>query len=140
MQINNYPKGYLYKRIVQAKIFIDTHFEQPIDLRNVSDEACFSKFHFIRLFKSAYGVTPHQYLIKVRIENAKLLLAKKKSVSEVCVAIGFESISSFTALFKKYTGKSPSSYQKIQMRKYEIIQDDPLHFVPGCFASILGKI
>lgn len=140
MQTDNYPKGYLYRRIVEAKIFIDVHYALPIDLNNISEEAYFSKFHFIRLFKSAYGVTPHQYLIKVRIENAKLLLAKENPVSQVCFTIGFESISSFTALFKKLTGITPSAYQKMKMRKYEIIQDDPLHFVPACFASIAAKI
>jgi AraC-like DNA-binding protein len=67
-------KIYLYKRIVQAKLFIDANFAGDIDLDNIADEAYFSKFHFIRLFKSIYGKTPHQYLISVRIEKAKEFL------------------------------------------------------------------
>jgi AraC-like DNA-binding protein len=73
----NFPKIYLYKRIVQAKLFIDARFSDNIDLHNIADEACFSKFHFIRLFKTVYGKTPHQYLKQVRIENAKMFFAKR---------------------------------------------------------------
>ena len=73
----DYPKIYLYKRIVQAKLFIDANFSERIDLGNIADEAYFSKFHFIRLFKISYGYTPHQYLTRVRIENAKLFLSKR---------------------------------------------------------------
>lgn len=65
-----YPKIYLYRRLVQAKLFIDTHYADNIDLGNIPDEAYFSKFHFIRQFKDIYRKTPHQYLIFVRIEKA----------------------------------------------------------------------
>ncbi len=81
----NYPKIYLYKRIVQAKLFIDTHFNNDIALSNIADEAYFSKFHFIRLFKTIYGKTPHQYLTEVRIENAKVFLQKGISVTDLAV-------------------------------------------------------
>ena len=71
MTTEHYPKIYLYRRIVQAKLFIDKFYSEKIDLDNISDEAYFSKFHFIRLFKSIYGKTPHQYLTTVRIEKAQ---------------------------------------------------------------------
>src|SRR5215203_343762 len=105
---NSYPKIYLYKRIVQSKLFIDQNFSEHIDLDNIADEACFSKFHFIRLFKSVYGRTPHQYLIKVRIGNAQKFLEAQRSVTDTCFLVGFDSLTSFTALFKKYTHLSPS--------------------------------
>ena len=81
-----YPKVYLYKRIVQAKLFIDSNYANKIDIDNICDEACFSKFHFIRVFKKVYGKTPHQYLTSVRIENAKLLFKEDNAVTEVCYA------------------------------------------------------
>src|SRR5215218_2295164 len=108
----NYPKIYLYKRIVQAKLFIDSHFSDSLDLNNIANEACFSKFHFIRLFKAIYGKTPHQYLTYVRIENAKLLLQRGVSITETCFSVGFQSSSSFTALFRQNTKLSPSVYQQ----------------------------
>ena len=128
-----YPRIYLYRRIVQAKMFIDSHYHQIINLNNIADEAFFSKFHFIRLFKATYGKTPHQYLISVRIENARLLLKKGNSVTEVCYAVGFDSASSFSTLFKKITTYSPSIYQQIELkRKREMVQT-PLKFIPNCF-------
>jgi len=133
-----YPKIYLYKRIVQAKIFIDTHFSDNIDVGNIADEACFSKFHFIRLFKKIYGKTPHQYLTRVRIENAKIFLQKGTSITDTCFNVGFDSVSSFTPLFKKYTNLSPSVYQQQYKKRQELIKETPLQFIPNCFAEQKG--
>ena len=55
MSLENLPKIYLYRRIVQAKLFIDSNFAENIDAREIAGEACYSKFHFIRTFKSIYG-------------------------------------------------------------------------------------
>jgi len=133
MKTEQYPKVYLYKRIVQAKLFIDSNYANNIDLDNIADEAYFSKFHFIRLFKNIYGKTPHQYLTAVRIEKAMLLLRANKAVSEVCFAVGFESISSFGSLFKRIVGITPSAFlEKQQQMKIQILET-PLKFVPGCF-------
>jgi len=133
-----YPKIYLYKRIVQAKLFIDSNYANKIDLRNISNEACFSKFHFIRLFKSVYGKTPHQYLIQVRIENAKHFLRLDYSVSDACFQVGFESLTSFTGLFKKCEGNTPSDYQRQHKIREEKIKSKPLQFIPNCFAEQKG--
>lgn len=132
------PKIYLYKRIVQAKLFIDSHYAQKIDLGNISEEAYFSKFHFIRLFKSIYGKTPHQYLIQVRVENAKRFLRLGYSVSEACFQVGFESLTSFTGLFKKCGGNTPSEYQRQYKMREELIRAKPLSFIPNCFAEQKG--
>jgi AraC-like DNA-binding protein len=135
---DKYPRIYLYKRIVQAKLFIDNYFGDNIDLDNIADEAYFSKFHFIRLFKAIYGNTPHQYLTRVRIENSKEHLQKGNSVTETCFTVGFDSVSSFTGLFKKYTGLSPSAFQRQCMKRQEQIKSTPLQFVPNCFAEQKG--
>ena len=133
-----YPKFYLYNRLVKAKLFIDKNYQENIDLDNIADEACFSKFHFIRLFKSIYGKTPYQYLTQVRIENAKHFLRLNYSVSDTCFMIGFDSITSFTGLFKKSEGKTPSEYQKHSLLRQEKIKAKPLHFIPNCFAEQKG--
>ncbi len=105
MSSEQYPKVYLYRRIVQAKMFIDRHYADEIDLDNIADEAWFSKFHFIRLFKSSYGKTPHQYLQAVRIHHAQLLLKEDKSVSDACFSVGFQSLTTFSGLFKRSPAK-----------------------------------
>lgn len=138
MTLKQYPKVYLYKRIVQAKLYIDTNYAENIDLNNIADEAYFSKFHFIRLFKKIYNKTPYQYLTFVRIEKAMQLLRTDISVSEVCYSVGFESISSFSGLFKRIVGLTPSAYLANQQKIKAQILKTPLSFVPGCFADKNG--
>jgi AraC-like DNA-binding protein len=138
MEKEKYPNAYLYRRIVQAKLFIDSNFATSIDLDNIAGEAFFSKFHFIRLFKKIYNKTPHQYLTSVRIEKAKLLLKSEIAVADVCFSVGFDSISSFSGLFKRITSTTPSHYQKIQFKRIEAIQSAPLKFIPNCFAENNG--
>ncbi len=135
-----YAKVYLYRRIVQAKLFIDTHFQESINLDDIADEAYFSKFHFIRLFRKTYGKTPHQYLTMVRIEAAKKMLQASQPVAEVCYAVGFDSITSFTGLFKRFTKLTPSLYQLQQQERSRQIGQVPLKFIPGCFAMQQGWI
>jgi AraC-like DNA-binding protein len=133
-----YPKVYLYRRIVNAKLFIDNHYAEKIDLDNIADEAFFSKFHFIRLFNTIYKKTPHQYLSFIRVEKAKLLLAEDITIANVCYAVGFESVSSFTGLFKRMVGQTPAAYQFRQHQKIIDIAKAPLKFIPNCFAEKKG--
>jgi len=134
------PKIYLYRRIVLAKLFIDEHFAENINLNDIAGEAFFSKFHFIRLFKKAYGKTPHQYLTTVRIDNAKLILQTEATITDVCYSVGFDGVSSFTHLFKKFTKLTPSAYQQQQrIRKIEMAKS-PLKFIPNCFAEQKGWV
>lgn len=136
--MEQYEKMYLYKRIVQAKLFIDNHYAENIDLTNIAHEAYFSKFHFVRLFKSIYGRTPHLYLTTVRINKAKELLRKNMPVLDVCLLVGFDSPTSFTAVFKKNTGSTPSAFQNGHRIKKQQISEEPLSVVPNCFTETYG--
>jgi AraC-like DNA-binding protein len=138
MEPGHYPKLYLYRRIVQAKLFIDRHYAEQIDLEQIADEAYFSRFHFSRLFKTAYGKTPHHYLTKVRMDNAQQLLTRGVPVADVSFKIGFDSSTSFAALFKKHFGVSPSVYQARQLKKQTSFAANPLYAVPNCFAETCG--
>ena len=138
MAPEQYPKIYLYRRIVQAKLYIDKFYWKKIDLDNISDEAYFSKFHFIRLFKSIYGKTPHQYLTRVRIEKAQQLLQVNKSVKDVCFLVGFDSVSTFSGLFTKLVGKTPSDYANHCNERKSKIETSPLAFVPSCYSFMHG--
>src|SRR4030095_12331487 len=131
-----YPRLYLYRRIVQAKLFMDNHYSEKINLNHIAGEAYFSRFHFIRLFRHAYDKTPHQYLISLRIEKAKDLLKDSRlSISDICFEVGFESVGSFTSLFKRYTGLTPTQYRQAVQERLDTIKTQPLHVVPGCFAK-----
>lgn len=133
-----YPKQYLYRRVVRAKLYIDEHFAAGVDLSNIADEACFSKFHFTRLFKAIYGKTPHQYLTGVRINRAIELLTDGATVAKACFSVGFDSISSFTGLFRRRTGLTPAAFQKNVLATRDEVSSRPLKFVPNCFVEKRG--
>ena len=133
-----YPRQYLYRRVVRAKLFIDAEFASPIDLDNIADEACFSKFHFVRLFRQIYGRTPHQYLTDVRVRHAKELLKQGATVARTCYSVGFDSISSFTGLFKRRVGMTPAAFQQAEMQKQVEVSERPVKFVPNCFVEKRG--
>lgn len=134
MENCNYPNIYLYRRIVAAKRYIDNHFTERILVRDMAKEACFSKYHFLRLFKKAYGQTPHAYLTSLRIKQAKVLLLEEESITQVCFALGFESVPSFTKLFKRHTGYSPQQYLALALDRQQASREEPRAFVPNCFA------
>jgi AraC-like DNA-binding protein len=130
---NVFPKEYLCNQVIRSKKFIDKNFATNISLNDIAGEAYYSKFHFLRLFKLIYGRTPHQYLTDVRIEKAKQLLRTGLPVSEVCFSVGFDSISSFKGLFKRYTSFTPASYQQQLKHKHEISQT-AFRFLPFFFS------
>ena len=79
----------------------------------VARRAAMSRYHFIRQFKALFGETPHQCRIRARLEHAKRLLASGNvQVTDVCMTVGFSSLGSFSALFMRRFGESPSSYKK----------------------------
>lgn len=128
-----YPKQYLYKRIVEAKLFIDEHFRENIDVSQIAAEANYSKYHFIRLFKDSFGDTPRQYLIKKRLDYAKKLLQHEISVTSTCLESGFTSLGYFSTLFKNTVGISPSSYAEAHRNRRKEIKQQPAKFIPGCY-------
>ena len=102
-----------YQRLNRARDFMEAHLDSALDLRQISAEAWLSPHHFLRLFKQVYKETPHQYLTRRRIERAqRLLLQSDQPVTDVCYAVGFESLGSFSWLFRKRVGLSPEQYRK----------------------------
>jgi AraC-like DNA-binding protein len=82
----------VYERLCRARAFIDHRYDHPLNLDQISSQACFSRYHFLRLFRQAFNKTPHQYLIARRIEKAKeLLSADELRVTDVCFEVGFQS-------------------------------------------------
>lgn len=134
-----YSKQYKYRQIVKAKLFIEKHFSENIDLNQIAEQAHFSKFHFIRLFKNIYEVTPNQYLTAVRIDKAKSLLKKNKSIDEICFLVGFDSVSTFKGLFKRETNYTPSDYKKQQSDLKLSMQNNPTTHIPNCLLKIANR-
>ena len=109
MQAALYPHQDLVDRMVRAKQYIDSHYGSDIGLDTLARQACMSKFHFIRLFTRYYGRTPHIYLRDVRMTHARRLLQQGIPIRHVCYAVGFDSVPSFTRLFRQRTGQTPKN-------------------------------
>jgi AraC-like DNA-binding protein len=126
-----------YQRLIRARAFIDECYDLPLDLEQIAGQASFSRYHFLRLFRNAFDQTPHQYLIQRRIAKAKdLLTSSELSVTEVCFAVGFESLGSFSALFRRVVGQPPRVYRARMFRGIYL----PRRFVPACFLRMLGIV
>jgi AraC-like DNA-binding protein len=123
----------IYQRIVAAKVFIDDNFQEDLDLEQVSKQAFLSRFHFHRLFRQVYKKTPHQYITQKRLDKAKNLLSENKPVTEVCNEVGFESIGSFSVLFKKEIGFAPQYYRNMAYKKKMEQLAQPKKAIPHCF-------
>src|SRR5215216_8141485 len=123
----------LYARIVAAKLCIDKNYQEPISLEDISQNAFLSRFHFHRLFSAVYKTTPHQYLTRKRIDKAKDLLSENMPITQVCNAVGFESLGSFSGLFKKEIGFAPTFYRNMAWLKKQKAVEQPKAFIPHCF-------
>ncbi|HEX3749514.1 MAG TPA: AraC family transcriptional regulator [Streptosporangiaceae bacterium] len=106
------PAMELLAQLRRAHDHIDQHYASPLDLNQLARVACVSKFHFARSFEAAYGLTPIRYLSRRRIERAQDLLRHANlTVTEICFLVGFSSLGSFSSLFTRMTGETPTAYR-----------------------------
>ena len=116
----------------RARDHVDRHYAEPLDLEVMAGAAGLSKYHFHRLFAAAYGITPAAYVSQRRVERAQdLLRATNLTVTEVCHAVGFTSLGSFSSRFRELVGESPSEFQ----RRWAATGAPR---IPGCFVLMWG--
>jgi len=124
----------LLAHLRRARDHIDRNYRDPLDLADLAAVAGLSKYHFARSFEATYGETPIRYLTRRRIERAQdLLRAANLTVTEVCMAVGFASLGSFSSRFTALVGESPSAY-----RDRWAARGGP--HVPGCFLFMRGVL
>jgi transcriptional regulator GlxA family with amidase domain len=100
------------RRLLRARDAIDRTYAHPLDIPSLASIACVSQAHFIRSFRATFGETPHRYLQRRRVERAMYLLrATGRSVTDVCLDVGFESLGTFSRTFKQIVGQSPAVYR-----------------------------
>jgi AraC-like DNA-binding protein len=103
----------LYRRLHRAREYAAASFDAPVTLDAMAQAADLSPNHLLRTFRQAFGQTPHQYVIMLRLEQARRLLAHTdRSVTEICFAVGFESLGAFSGLFRRRVGASPAEYRR----------------------------
>ena len=115
----------------RARDHVDRRYAEPLDLEVMARAAGLSKFHFHRLFAATYGITPAAYVSQRRVERAQdLLRATNLTVTEVCHAVGFSSLGSFSSRFKEIVGETPRQFQQRWGANAPRI--------PGCFVLMWG--
>lgn len=100
--------------VERAMSYMWERYSDPLSLADIAHSAVLSRFHFSRVFKDVTGVTPGQFLVAIRIHQAKrLLMATSMNVAEVSVAVGYSSLGSFTNHFTDSVGLSPSMFRRM---------------------------
>jgi len=119
-----------FRRLCLARDLLRQEQEASPTIVDVAACVQISPFHFIRQFEAVFGVTPHQFRIDARLDAAKRLLAAGQSVTDVCMAVGFSSLGTFSSLFTRRVGEAPSAFQRrIRAR----MQNGDAHaLTPGC--------
>jgi AraC-like DNA-binding protein len=122
-------------RLARARDMLSGTLDRRLTIADVAREAALSPYQFIRMFKGVFGETPHQVRIHARLELAKrMLIASDAPVTEICEAAGFSSLGTFSHLFARRVGASPSVFRRqlrIQVQVGDVL---PATLYPGCFS------
>ena len=100
------------RRLLRARDAMDLAYAEPLNVRAVAAVAHVSEAHFIRSFRAVFGETPHRYLQRRRVERSMFLLRETdRSVTDVCLDVGFTSLGTFSRMFREIVGETPSGYR-----------------------------
>jgi AraC-like DNA-binding protein len=125
-------------RLARARDLLRETCDAPFTVADAAREAALSPHHFIRRFKAVFGETPRQVRIDARLERARRMLAvDAASVTDICNAVGFSSLGSFSYLFSQRLGVAPSAYRRNARMLVQVEGVLPVRLHPGCF-SLMG--
>lgn len=100
------------RHLLRARDAMDRAYAEPLDVRAVASVACVSEAHFSRRFRAVFGETPHRYLQRRRVERSMFLLRETdRSVTHICLDVGFTSLGTFSRMFREIVGETPSGYR-----------------------------
>ena len=103
----------LNRRLLRARDAMDRAYAEPLDVPAIAAVAHVSEAHFIRTFRAVFGETPHRYLQRRRVERSMFLLRETdRSVTDICLDVGFESLGTFSRTFREIMGESPTAYRR----------------------------
>ena len=128
----------LLTRLCRARDLLREVHDRTVTIDEAARAAAMSPFHFIRQFNAVFGETPHQARIRFRLNRARLLLAGgERSVTEICMEVGFSSHGSFSTLFARRVGVSPSEYRRRARSMVAVPGTITSQLFPGCL-SLMG--
>lgn len=102
-----------FRRLCEARDLLRDVSDDDLTIARIASTVGMSRAHFIVQFEALFGVTPHQYRIQARLDRAReLLTGSDRPVTDVCLEVGFTSLGSFSSLFTRRVGVSPSVYRR----------------------------
>ncbi len=123
------------RRLLRARDAMDRAYPEPLGIGTLAAIACLGEVPFIRTFRAAFGETPHRYLQRRRIERAMFVLRRtERSVTDVCLDVGFTSLGSFSRTFREIVCETPTAYRE----RVRAAGAGTAH-VPTCFAMAWGR-
>ncbi|HVK76726.1 MAG TPA: AraC family transcriptional regulator [Kofleriaceae bacterium] len=131
------PPDDAFRRLVRVRDWLHAHAAEPVGLDELARRAGMSRFHFVRRWRDAFGVTPHQDLTRMRLDRAKALLAADAArVTDVCLEVGFTSLGSFSALFAERIGCPPGAWRRRYWQVARAATRGPAELlIPWCFVQ-----
>ncbi len=113
LQIKSKPaRQEVYKRVLIAREYLHYCYHRDVSLEEVANISFLSLNHLLRCFRQVFGISPHQYLVTVKLQHAQRLLTNSNSsLNQICNEIGFQSVGTFCNLFKRKTGVTPQEYK-----------------------------
>lgn len=122
------------RHLLRAKDLADARYAEPLAVADLARAAGLSKAHFSREFRRTFGESPHAYLLTRRLERAAALLrTSDRSVADICVSVGLQSVGSFTSTFTRTYGRSPTAYRAAFPPAAAHAQ------VPACVLRVYGR-
>lgn len=118
-------------RLCRARALLGDPLHSDRSIASIAAETAWSPFHFARRFAAVFGETPHRYRTRARLDRARDRLAGGDTVTEACLAVGFTSLGSFSTLFARRFGVSPSAFRRTSRAARSAGQPAP-HVAPPC--------
>ena len=113
MEAGKHPNLLSNRQMARIREFVDTNLETDIRLDQLAELCGRSTEYFVRLFKATSGISPYQYVLNLRIERARALLADEtQSLADIALACGFSHQEHFTRMFRRFTGVTPGRYRR----------------------------
>lgn len=118
------------RHMLRARDAMDRAYAEPLDIPTLAHIALVSESHFIRTFKATFGESPHRYLQRRRVERAMFLLRETdRSITDICLDVGFSSLGTFSRTFRDIAGETPTQHRS----------RGPVPYVPTCFVKTWAR-
>jgi AraC-like DNA-binding protein len=130
----------MFVRLCRSREYLGDCANSPVRLDFAARLSYLSKYHYLRMFATAFGETPLEFVTRVRMERAQSLLVNSEwSVTEICLEVGYESLATFSNRFRRFAGYAPSEIRRQARRSCAMPNLATIYNVPACFFALASE-